>query len=47
MIETNRAAGMQTLDNAISALYYNGMISKEDAIAKASSPEKLRRSLAA
>ncbi len=47
VIETNRAAGMQTLDNAISALYYNGMISKEDAIAKASSPEKLRRSLAA
>ncbi len=47
VIETNRALGMQTLDNAIAALYFNNMIDSEDAIAKAVSPEKLKRTLAA
>ncbi len=47
VIETNRALGMQTLDNAIAELYFNGMISREDAIAQAAFPEKLERMLAA
>ncbi|MEX0774867.1 MAG: PilT/PilU family type 4a pilus ATPase [Phycisphaeraceae bacterium] len=47
VIETNRALGMRTLDNAISELYFNGMISREDAISQAAYPEKLERMLAA
>ncbi len=47
VIETNRQLGMQTLDNAIAALYFNGMISREDAIAKAVHPEKIQRMIAA
>ena len=47
VIETNRAMGMTTLDNAIAQLYFNGMISREDAIAQAIHPEKLERMLAA
>ncbi|MBI1369401.1 MAG: PilT/PilU family type 4a pilus ATPase [Planctomycetes bacterium] len=47
VIETNRAMGMMTLDNAIAQLYFNGMISREDAIAQANHPEKLERMLAA
>ncbi len=47
VIETNRAIGMCTLDSAIAELYFNGMISKEDAIAQAAYPDKLERQLAA
>ncbi len=47
VIETNRALGMQLLDNAIASLFFNGMISKEDAISKAVHPDKLARTLAA
>ncbi len=47
VIETSRAMGMQTLDNAIAALYFNGMITKEEAVAKAVHPDKLSRTLAA
>jgi len=47
VIETSRAMGMNTLDNAIAELYFNGMISREDAIAQAAYPEKLERMLAA
>jgi len=47
VIETNRAMGMTTLDNAIAQLYFNGMISREDAIAQSNYPEKLERMLAA
>ena len=47
VIETNRAMGMVTLDNAIAQLYFNGMISREDAISSANHPEKLERMLAA
>ena len=47
VIETNRALGMNTLDNSIAELYFNGMISREDAISQASYPEKLERMLAA
>jgi twitching motility protein PilT len=47
VIETNRSMGMTSLDNAISELYFNGMISREDAIAQAAFPDKLERMLAA
>ncbi|QQE13003.1 PilT/PilU family type 4a pilus ATPase [Planctomycetota bacterium] len=47
VIETNRSLGMTSLDNAIAELYFNGMISREDAIAQAAYPEKLERALAA
>ncbi len=47
VIETNRAMGMQSLDNAIAELYFNGMIAREDAVAQASHPDKLDRMLAA
>lgn len=47
VIDTNRQLGMVSLDNAIGELYFNGMISKEDAIAQSAYPEKLQRQLAA
>jgi len=47
VIETNRAIGMSSLDASIAELYFNGMISKEDAIAQAAQPDKLERQLAA
>ncbi len=47
VIDTNRALGMKSLDTAIAELYYNGMISREDAVANAAYPEKLERMLAA
>ena len=47
VIETNRALGMQTLDSAIAQLFFNGMISREDAISRAVYPEKLSTQLAA
>ncbi len=47
VIETNRALGMRTLDSAIAELYFNGMISREDAVAQAAYPEKIERMLAA
>jgi twitching motility protein PilT len=47
VIETNRAIGMSTLDSSIAELYFNGMISKEDAIASSAYPDKLERQLAA
>ena len=47
VIETSRSIGMTTLDNAIAELYFNGMISREDAIAQAAFPDKLDRTLAA
>jgi len=47
VIETNRALGMKSLDNAIAELYFNGMISREDAVAQAAYPDKLERMLAA
>ena len=47
VIETNRAMGMNSLDNAISEHYFNGMVSREDAIAQAAYPDKLERMLAA
>jgi twitching motility protein PilT len=47
VIETNRAIGMTTLDTAIAELYFNGMISREDAIAQSAYPDKLERQLVA
>ena len=47
VIETNRAIGMCTLDKSIGELYFNGMISREEAIASATQPDKLERLLAA
>ena len=47
VIETNRALGMKSLDNAIAELFFNGMISREDAVAQAAYPDKLERMLAA
>lgn len=47
VIETNRAIGMCSLDTSIAELYFNGLISREDAIAKAAFPDKLDRLLAA
>jgi len=47
VIETNRALGMNSLDNAIAELYFNGLVSREDAISQAAYPEKLERTLVA
>jgi twitching motility protein PilT len=47
VIETNRALGMNSLDNAIAEIYFNGMISREDGISHAAFPDKLERMLAA
>jgi twitching motility protein PilT len=47
VIETNRAMGMLTLDNAIAQTYFNGMISREEAVSSANHPEKLERMIAA
>ncbi|MFA9480097.1 type IV pilus twitching motility protein PilT [Phycisphaerales bacterium AB-hyl4] len=47
VIDTNRAMGMTSLDSAIAELYFNGIISKEDAVAQAAFPEKLERMIAA
>ncbi len=47
VIETSRAAGMQTLDTCISQLYFNGQISRDDALAHAAQPDKLERALCA
>lgn len=47
VIETSRALGMQTMDTSIKQLYFNGKISKEDALAMAHHPEKLERQLVA
>lgn len=47
VIETSRQLGMNTLDNAISELYFNGFIGREDAVAQAAYPEKLEQLLAA
>jgi len=47
VIETSRAIGMCSLDSSIAELYFNGFISREDAIAQAAYPDKLDRQLAA
>jgi twitching motility protein PilT len=47
IIATNRAIGMQSLDDSIKQLYMNGMIHRADAIAQAAHPDKIERALAA
>ena len=47
VIETNRQLGMSLIDNSIAELYFNGLISHEDAVAQAAYPEKLEQLLAA
>jgi twitching motility protein PilT len=47
VIDTNRQLGMVSLDNSIAELYFNGMFSREDAVAQAAFPDKLERQLAA
>ncbi|MEQ9207607.1 MAG: PilT/PilU family type 4a pilus ATPase [Phycisphaerales bacterium] len=47
VIETSRAIGMCSLDSSIAELYFNGTISKADAIAQAVFPDKLERQLVA
>ena len=47
VIETSRSIGMCSLDSSIAELYFNGLISREDAIAQAAHPDKLERQLAA
>ena len=47
VIETNRQIGMNLIDNGIAELYFNGLISREDAVAQSAYPEKLEKMLAA
>jgi twitching motility protein PilT len=47
IIATNRAMGMQTLDDSIKQLYVNGYISRDDAVSQAAYPEKLDKALVA
>ena len=47
IIETNRAAGMCTLDDSIKALCLNGQISRAQAVSQAAWPETLHRALSA
>ena len=47
VIDTNRQMGMISLDNSIAQLYFNSLITREDAIAQAAYPDKLERQLAA
>jgi twitching motility protein PilT len=47
IIETSRAQHMQTLDSSIKQLYLNGYISREDAVAHSTHPEKLDTALVA
>jgi len=47
IIETNRAAGMCTMDESIKALYLNGMITREQALSQAVRPDLLTQALSA
>ncbi len=47
VIDTSRNLGMCSLDSSIMELYFNGYISREDAIAQAAYPDKLSMQLAA
>jgi len=47
VIETNRGAGMCTMDESIKTLCLNGMITQEQALARAVRPDALRRALCA
>jgi twitching motility protein PilT len=47
VIETSRAQGMQSLDYSLQQLCRNGYITRQDAIANATHPEKFERALVA
>jgi twitching motility protein PilT len=47
VIETSRGQGMVSLDASIAELFFNGLISHDDAVAHACLPEAMQRSLAA
>jgi len=47
VIETNRGLGMCTLDSSIKTLFFNGHISRPDAVAAANRPDKLEQALSA
>jgi len=47
VIATSRAVGMCTLDESIKALHLNGMISREQAISRATAPQAISRALSA
>ena len=47
VIETNRGLGMCTLDSSIKTLYFNGHISRQNAVASANRPDKLEQALSA
>ena len=47
ILETNRGLGMCTLDNSIKMLYFNGHISREDALLNANRPDQLEKALSA
>ncbi len=47
VIETSQRLGMTTLDGSIASLYYNGMISHADAVARSSNPAAMERAIAA
>jgi len=47
VIETSRSLGMCSLDSSIMELFFNGYISREDAIAQAAYPDKLQMQIAA
>ena len=47
IIETNRALGMALFDESLKRLYFNGKISRQDALTYARQPEQLERVLTA
>ena len=47
IIETNRALGMALFDESLKRLYFNGKISRQDALTYARQPEQLERALTA
>ena len=47
IIETNRALGMALFDESLKRLYFNGKISRQDAVTYARQPEQLERALTA
>jgi twitching motility protein PilT len=47
IIETNRGIGMQLFDESLKRLYFNGMISRDDALANARVPDHLARAISA
>jgi twitching motility protein PilT len=47
IIETNRAIGMCSLDESIKSLYFNGMISRQQAVSQAARPDSLNKALSA